>query len=66
MTSVVVWDGIEFLTVSQEKAEELISQDKAQLVDNNFNHLEAKFRHQFEGYNTAVIESKKKAKSKEA
>jgi hypothetical protein len=50
MSQVLIWDGIEFQYVDEKTASALVSEDKAQRVDENFNQYNAKFRSQFTGY----------------
>lgn len=45
-----VWDGVSFLEVSEDEAEKLVKEDKAQLIFPTIGGNELKFRKQFTGY----------------
>lgn len=49
----IVWDGLEYRKVSEEEADRLVEQDKAQRVDREFiSGSELRLRSSFTGYHT--------------
>jgi hypothetical protein len=50
----LIWDGEKFSNVSQEMADELVKNDKAQIAE-GIQSTQLKFREEFSGYNNKMM-----------
>ena len=59
---VVIWNGEEFVQVSEAQAEAMAKADKAQILDGTVDGLALKTRKQFTGYKTREIRAEPQKK----